>query len=144
MAMNAKIKKEWCAKLEDPAAVQGHNVLRNKEGGQCCLDFLNQMASDAGIQDQPIFLKDEEIWSYDQNDGDPVIHETLSLTWPTVAWAGLEDNDPLVKYTRTPAEKEGTPSSNDVGGKYHLSYLNDRLLKTLPEIAAIIRADDEL
>jgi|SRR6185437_1083743 len=132
MPMNPKVKKQWCTELRAPEAIQGHDVLRNEDNGQCCLDFLNQMCSDAGYQSQPTQLAGGH-WGYSDVGANPASledgYQVAVLTEATMLYAGLNYSDPEVTYKN---------------GKYHLSYLNDIKGLTLPEIATVIEDDDEL
>jgi len=130
MPMIPNVKAEWVRRLLDPEAEQGHDLLRNEVGGQCCLDFLNQMCSDAGYQPQPVQLEDLH-WGYEDPDADPAYLEdelqVSVLTQACIEYAGLEDTDPEVPY---------------LDGKYRLSYLNDVMRLALPQIAELIRDSD--
>jgi hypothetical protein len=145
MPMNPEVKARWVESLLEPGIEQGHNMLRDAEGKRCCLDILNQQCSDDGYQPQPRQLNDDGQWFYDDElYGDELELEdscyldtiedghglqSSVLTAACIEYAGLDDRDPSVKYRK---------------GEYHLTYLNDVMELTFPEIAEIIKADETL
>lgn len=145
MPMNPDVKSRWVQALKTTDIEQGHNMLRDEQGRRCCLDFLNQQCSDDGHQPQPYQLNEGGQWFYDDRlYGDEVEVEescyldTLDkglglqssvLTAACIEYAGLDDRDPSVKYRK---------------GTYHLSYLNDVMELTFPQIAEIIENDETL
>ena len=144
MPMNPAIKSSWTDNLRNPEAIQGHGTLRNEEGGRCCLDFLNQMCSDADMQAEPVLIPSAVGGCYGYADtksgsGDEFFfikdgYQTVVLTNACVEWSGVSERDPKVKW----------PQDGNNGASYHLSYLNDVEGLTLPEIAELIDNDETI
>lgn len=132
MAMIPSVKDEWVRRVMDPEAKQGKDILRDENGNQCCLDFLNQMCSDAGYQPQPVQI-DQGIYGYEDPEAAPTAleagYQVTVLTQACIKYAGLSDDDPEVSYGNS---------------KYRLSYLNDYMKLTLAEIGVLIRDDEEI
>lgn len=66
--MNQAVKARWVAALREPGRTQGFGALRNKEGNQCCLDILCELAVADEILKPPHLVTsvdDKEIYVYD-------------------------------------------------------------------------------
>jgi len=138
MPMIPEVKKLWIENLRNPDLVQGHGILRDSKGRQCCLDVLNQQCSDAGCQPQPVLVDNSEIYGYaDPSAKSDILedgYQVTVLTEAAMAYAGIGQNDPEVRYR---------------DGLFRLTYLNDEGLTgegplSLPEIADVIEADEGL
>jgi hypothetical protein len=130
--MNQDIKKEWVARLRQPERRQGTGCLRTEDGKQCCLDILNEMGVEAGIQSAPILefngSTNERVWYYPEETS--VSHNGSLLTQAVINWAGLKDPDPFIR-------------EDDIEG-HSLSSWNDAKHATFIEIADLIENDTDL
>lgn len=164
--MDQEIKRRWVERLRDPDRKQARGVLRTGDGAQCCLDVLNELGCEAGIQPYPVLKENEdynevfagehdhpEYFVYDDShtdyDGKVMpFEQSLDLTHRVMTWAGLEEDNPVVHF---PGGKTSSPGH--IGnGQFSLTYLNDAYRENLEDakglsflqIADIIEADEYL
>lgn len=148
--MDQGIKSRWLAQLRLPGMRQGTGQLRNYLGQQCCLDVLCDLAVADGIiaapqlptreeWDQEIPYEDYAKYAYHYTDeaGNDVVQEEV-LPEPVIKWAGLENRDPLARYTFM--DDDGTEGSEFV----HLSELNDDYGLSFYQIADCIENTTDL
>lgn len=140
--MKPEIRDRWVEALESGDYPQTASFLCN-EDGYCCLGVLSELAAEDGVIEKlPDF---GEGCSYGHvRDGEDRAFSATSLVSETVKWAGLKDHDPKFMI---PADHPVLFNKN-MGNriliypdKYSLSAveLNDELLFTFKEIAALIR-----
>lgn len=142
--MEPTIKAEWARRLREEDRHQGRGVLRVYEDGvlkQCCLDILNEMGVEAGVQEAPVqrsgVYRTDDRWYYP--DEDKFTGNDLVLTKAVYDWAGFKEpyadtkGDPVIKHD----DSDGNLTSSATG-------LNDGFKYTFDEIADLIDADEDL
>jgi hypothetical protein len=111
--MNADIKQKWIEALRSGEFKQGTLALRSADNHYCCLGVLCELAARQGVVETKLtpnahwYLYGEEI---------------AGLTDEVRAWAGIEDDNPLVA----------------IPGYVTLTHLNDSKGYSFDTIAAII------
>lgn len=146
--MKPEIKNQWVKDLRDPARKQTEGHLRNKWGGQCCLDVLCEQAVTAGIIDPPVLDASlGDIYVYYWDGGRCQQFETLPD--PVIEWADLPDGNPDVEFEDPDFEydKETPDATEDFYGNKQfdsncLAELNDGRHFDFPTIANIIENSD--
>jgi hypothetical protein len=107
--MNPVVRKLWVEKLRDPETEQGRCCLMMQDGSMCCLGVLTEL-----------WRQSED----NEDDSNPCVANQGTLKDRVVAWAGLDDSNPVIR---------------GIGSDWTLTSLNDRG-NTFPEIADLIWA----
>lgn len=108
-SMRPEIKARWTTALRDPARRQGQGRLRDKDGRECCLGVLCDLAVRAGVGEW-VPLGGGPYFQTPDGDQDGGV-----LPLAVAQWAGLRSVNPLVPVDA--AAVFGSPVS--------LSELND-------------------
>lgn len=150
--MNKEIKAKWVEALRDGTRTQGKGVLRNSDGGQCCLDVLCELSVDAGIMNPPQLIVSGDdrynyifryIYIFTDEDTGIEMHEGSLLPSIVVYWSGIRYSSPVVTVTKEVIDPEGKIMANK-GTKVALDMLNDAFAANFETIADFIEADEEL
>ena len=110
--MKAKIKKLWVEALKSGDYTKGTHQLRSNGDRFCCLGVLCNLHAQAHPE-----IAAEQILPY------RYLGESTFLPPEVQAWAGLKENNPVVKTGSL---------------EYTLSYVNDNLEYDFPAIAKFI------
>jgi hypothetical protein len=129
--MNPEIKSRWVSKLREKGRKQTRSMLRDVNGGQCCLDVLNEVAIEDEVIEAPVLYIEDGCYVYSNTTsyGDPYLESDV-LPRAVREWAGLDSIDPEIA------------DSNGIGSP--ASHWNDYQYKTFPQIADMIEADESL
>lgn len=92
LEMNPAIRARWVAALRSGKYPQGHEYLRDKTGGLCCLGVLCELAVTDGVIPAPEKVGDE--WLYVNEADDDLPDIGTDLPDAVRRWAGLARANP--------------------------------------------------
>ena len=119
--MNQKVKQQWIEALRSGEYSQTQNQLKDHHG-YCCLGVLCDLYSK--VNEGSYWEDGGDLFRFETNMGE---YEFVRLPMSVSEWAGLDDDNPSVKYG---------------GAIVAISDLNDNEQLTFDQISAII--EDQL